>query len=232
MNLIFKTYRAIDNPDLCRIYMKGHEQVLIDYGIQNVTSNNDKWMLNSNVYCVFALTKENSEMVGGIRVQVSDNELPLPIETAIGHMDAAIYKIVTEFRNSGGVGELCGLWNSKKVAGIGVSYLLVRAAIASAIQLNFQTLIGICAEYSFNMFYRVGFRVNTNLGMEGKFPYPNNNYVAKVLGIMNAITLETAADYDKERMQSLRKKLIQSCTENEGKCDINVSYDLEYKLKK
>lgn len=229
--LRFRAFRAIDDLDACKKYREGHIKVLMDYGITNITSNTDVWMFNPNIYCVVAEDIETGELYGGIRIQISDENNLLPVETAIGKMDPNIYQIVKEYRLNGGAGELCALWNAKKVAGIGISILLTRAAISITNQLAFKTLMGICAEYTLAMFRRVGFVVNQNLGTNGEFPYPNENYIARVLGIMNAETLETAQDYDKERMKSLRDNRTQSFTENEGKGDVEIHYDLTLRLK-
>ncbi|HKC67132.1 MAG TPA: hypothetical protein VKG26_02800, partial [Bacteroidia bacterium] len=209
----------------CNDYVKGHIQVLKDYGIENVTSNNNTWVENPNMYC-FVATDNDDEMVGGIRIQVADGVTPLPVEHAIGKMDAEIYNLVKEYANKGGVGELCGLWNSKKVKGVGVSIILIRAAISAINQLKFHTITGICAEYSLDMFQQVGFVINPNLGDGGKFVYPNENYIARVVGILNGATLDTAYPYDRERMLLLRENPAQKRTEKGPKGPFTVDYNL------
>ena len=87
-------------------------------------------MLNPNMYCIIALSEDQSEIYGGIRIQISDEQNMLPVEKAIGKMDARIYSLVEKFRNDGGVGELCALWNAKVIAGLGISILLTRAGIS------------------------------------------------------------------------------------------------------
>ena len=228
--LAFRAFRAINEPETCQIYLEGHVNVLKDYGITNVTSNNNEWMHNPNIYCVVAESLPNNEIVGGIRIQLSDENNLLPVEKAIGEMDPRIFDIVKDYRNNGGVGELSGLWNAKKVSGIGLSLLLTRASISTANQLNFTTMIGICAEYTLSMFRRVGFVVNNNLGLQGEFPYPNANYIARVLGIMNASTLETAEEIDKMRMRSLRENPVQTTLEQGAKDPIEIEYNLIYNL--
>ncbi|MEO8760122.1 MAG: hypothetical protein ABI388_03350 [Bacteroidia bacterium] len=220
-----RAFRAIDEVETCVEYIKGHIQVLKDYGIENVTSNNDTWTKNPNMYC-FIARDESGELVGGIRIQVADGIFPLPVENAIGKMDAGIHLLVKKYANNGGVGELCGLWNSKKVKGIGISIVLIRAALSIINQLKFHTVTGICAEYSLEMFQNVGFVINTDLGNSGKFIYPNENYIARVVGILNGTTLETALLYDRERMLSLRKEPIQKHTEKGLKGDFLVNYNL------
>lgn len=225
--MTFKAFRAIDEPAICEQYKNGHVSVLIDYGITNITTNSDDWMRNPNMYCIIAIDEEGQEIVGGIRVQVSDEATLLPVEKAVGRMDDRIFNIVKNFREDGGVGELCALWNAKKIAGLGISILLTRSGISITDQLGIKTMVGICADYTLKMFKQVGFVVDHSLGDNGEFAYPNDTYVARVLGIMNASTLDTAQDYDKERMRSLRNQPEQTTSEKGTRQDVKVKYELK-----
>jgi hypothetical protein len=220
-----RVFKAVNEPHTCVEYIKGHVKVLRDYGIENVTSNNDIWTSNPNMYCFIATNSEN-ELIGGIRIQVADGINNLPVEDAIGKMDPEIFKLIDFLNRNGGVGELCGLWNSNEVKGMGVSVILVRAAISAINQLKFQTMTGICAGYSLKMFQNVGFVINKSLGKNGDFIYPTEDYLAHVVGILNGMTLDTAVDFDKERMLNLRSKPVQLCVETGPKGDFIVNYNL------
>jgi hypothetical protein len=222
----FRAFRAIDEHETCIKYVEGHTIVLEDYGVTNVTSRTPVWINNPHVYVVVAEDAETGDIVGGIRVQIADGILPLPIETAIGHMDQKVLDIVNYYRDNGGVGELCGLWNSKAVAGKGISMVLTRASIAIITQLRFRTLMGICADYTLPMFTQVGFVIDKSMGLNGEFAYPNPNYITRVLGILNAETLETAYPYDKEQMLTLRNNFVQERKEVGPKGEYDVQYDL------
>ncbi len=228
LKIQLKAYRAIDEPGLCKEYMDGHIKVLLDYGITNITSNNAKWAQHSNTYCVVA-KDEDGEMVGGIRVQVRDEALELPVESAIGYMDENVYSLVEELRVHGGVGELCGLWNSRKVKGQGVSLILTRAGISIVKQLKIQSLIGICGGYSLPMFRRVGFIVDKRLGNMGEFLYPNKDNIARVVGILNALSLDSAQEYDRKMMQGLQKTPIINRVEMSYDSELEVEYNLKLK---
>jgi hypothetical protein len=224
--LIIRAFRAPDNPDACQRFVNGHKRVLEDYGVPNVTSGKPTWLDNPNVYVCVAEDEEGN-VHGGIRAHIADGKLPLPIETAIGEMDPSIYKLVEKFRNEGGVGELCGLWNSREVAGRGVSLLLTRSGISIINQIHFKTLMGICADYTLPMFRQVGFVIDSSLGLNGEFAYPNPNYITRVLGIMNAETLETANQEDKEVMLQLRTNPEQSKIEVSAKGELLIEYHLK-----
>jgi len=224
--LIFKAFRAINDAEACVSFKEGHNSVLKDYGITNITTNNDVWMQNPNMYCIVALSADGKETLGGIRIQISDEENLLPVEKAIGKMDGRIYEIVKRFRDDGGVGELCALWNAKKVAGVGISILLTRAGISVTNQLSINTLVGICGEYTLKMFQKVGFVVDNSLGFNGLFPYPKDEFTARVLGILNSHTLDTADVYDKDRIDNIRGNPVQIVLELGTREEIEIQYNL------
>lgn len=221
-------FRAIDEPELCERYIEGHVKVLTDYGITNVTTNNREWINNPYIYCTVAIDMNTNDMVGGTRVQIADGKQPLPVENAIGKMDSKIYEKVANYRLNGGIGESCGLWISKSVKNVGLSRYLMWGSISSSIQLNFNIMLGICAGYTLKMFTNIGFVIDYMLGNNGDFPYPNTKYIAHVIGILNAITLETSAKYDKEKMLSLRKNPIQTRIEKNNGLESEIHYELVF----
>jgi hypothetical protein len=89
-------------------------------------------------------------------------------------------------------------------------------------------MLGICADYTLEMFRRVGFVVNNSLGNEGTFIYPNENYVARVLGILNSSNLLTAQEYDRERMLFIRNNPNSTAIELGSKGqELEVTYQLD-----
>lgn len=221
-------FRAIDEPELCEQYIKGHRQVLIDWGIENITSNNRNWVSNPNIYCTGLIDKKSNSLLGGIRIQIADGINSLPVERAVGYIDKEIYRLVSNLMINGGVGELSGLWVSNTLKGLSFGTYLVRASIASSIFLNFKTMIGICAQYSLKMFNDVGFVIDKTLGSNGSFKYPNENYIAHVVGILDALTLKDANHYDKNKMLSMRNKPKQEIIESEANRPIKIFYNLIY----
>lgn len=221
---IFRSFRAIDDYETCVRFREGHVKVLSDYGITNITTNNDDWIFNPMVYVIVA-EDEQGVVQGGIRVHMADEEHLLPVEEAVGEMDPKIFDMVREFSHTG-TGELCGLWNSKAVAGLGISLLLIRAGISIVNQIDLSSLFTICADYTMPMVSRVGFIVEDQLGNKGEFIYPNENYIARVLRRMNAITLDTAEELDRNRILNLRNKPIQFFNEVGSKGLLEINYQL------
>lgn len=221
-------FRALDEPKLCEYYLAGHTKVLLDYGIANITSNNRVWMDNPDIYCLMIQNQDTNEMMGGIRIQLANGIYPLPVEDAIGYMDNKIYSIVENYADNGGIGELSALWVDNRLRGLGVGVYLVRAAIASASQLNFKTMTGICGDVTLKMFNNVGFITETSLGNNGQFYYPNEELIAHVVGILDAISLESAAEYDKNIMVSFRNNFTQEREECDTGKKIIIDYNLIY----
>jgi hypothetical protein len=229
IKLKIHAFKASTNLELAERFLAGHVQVLINYGITNITTNNRDWMSMDSVYCVVA-ENEQGEVIGGVRTQLADGIHMLPVEKAIGKLDPNIHDIVRQFQPKG-VGELCALWNAKEVAGVGLSIIIVRAGIAAVNQLKCNTLMGICADYTLKMFRKVGFVVDNSLGNQGEFVYPNENYIARVLGILDAGDLATADEYDRTKMLDLRTNPVQICTETGANNNIlEIDYNLVYKM--
>lgn len=218
-------YKAADHPERNAVFIQGHSSVLKDYGVTMITSfKEQKWVRQPSVYCLVAYTP-SGEMIGGIRIHIADFITPLPLETALHKMDAGIHDLVKSHAAEG-VAELCGLWNAKKVAGVGISFVLTRAAVAVMPYLQFRVLMGICAEYSLNMFKNVGFEIDVTLGDNGAFPYPTEAYITRVVGILKSSSLTTAHPGDRKKILDLRKSPVQERIEQGKKGEFTVNYNL------
>lgn len=224
LKLKFTAFHPIKDVVLSERFLAGHKKVLEDYGITNITTNNRAWLDMESVYAIVA-EDEGGELVGGIRLQLADGVHPLPVEKAIGSMDPRIHEVVKAYADHG-VGELCALWNAKKVAGYGISVLLTMAGISIANQVSCSTLMGICGDYTLEMFNNVGFVVDNTLGMNGEFYYPKEDFIARVLGILNSKTLDTARPDYKERMMNLRNNPLQHYVERGPKGEVEIDYRL------
>lgn len=226
--LKIRAYRAIDDLESCRKYAEGHEGVLKSYGITKVTSANFEWFYNPEVYVI--AVEENDRVLGGARIHGSGGNQPLPVEEAIGQMDPGIYDLV---RSATGekVGELCGLWNSKEIAGRGLSVLLTKACVAKvgvaiANVLELKSLFVLCAPYTIKMTQDVGFEIVTDLGKEGAFPYPKDDMLATVLMIKDVADLTKARQENREDIFDLRNSPKQVRKEQGSKGLLDIEYDL------
>src|ERR1700745_3592912 len=106
-----RAFRAVDDSETCLKYILGHQKVLENHGIYNVTSSVVEWMYNAAVFVIVVESLDRTKLCGGARLHAADGKIPLPIEVATGEMDPRVYDYI-RFYAKNGTGELCGLWNS------------------------------------------------------------------------------------------------------------------------
>lgn len=230
--LRIRAFRAIDDIESCEKFSEGHTDVLKSYGIKKVTSANTEWFHNPGVYVILVETGEDFVAVGGARIHVSspENDVPLPIEDAIGDLDHGIHALVRKYAKER-TGEICGLWNAREVSGKGLSILLIRAGIAKsglviANQLKLNSLFGLCAPWTLDVMKNLGFSVEESLGDKGSFPYPRPDLLATVVIAKDTETLGTAARDEKKGIFNLREKPKQVRYEKGPKGDHMIDYNL------
>lgn len=224
-----RSYRAVDEEESCLNYAIGHRKVLEGFNLGNVSTNNYDWAYNPNVYVVEATDRHTGELLGGIRVQIADGKTNLPVQDAVSHFDPKINDMVKHYAINGGTSELCGLWNSRsKAPNVGITMNLVVAGMAMCSQLPVTSIFTIVAQYTLKIAKRMGFRVETSLGNNGEFTYPNSNYVARVLS-MNPQALDHTYGVFKEKILALRSDPNSERIENVGP-DKKILYSHDLKL--
>jgi hypothetical protein len=230
VNLKVMAFRAIDNPILCHEYATGHKRLLEEYGVTSITSNNRSWDKDPRTFLVLARDMDSSELIGGIRIQRYSERYHLPVQAAIGFLVPEINDRIHFDHLQNGAGEMCGLWNSKKVAKMKVSWLLTRASVAICSQIGVKSLWGICADYTLPMFEDVGYRIVSDLGENGCFPYPTDQYVSHPVK-MDSLTLDTTNPISEREIVKLRKKTIQKKKFIGDGFKMNVVYNLDLDIK-
>ncbi len=227
LHVRFRTFRAINEPQLCKKFLEGHRKVLEIYDIAMITSNKVLWTTHKNTYVILVESLENGKALGGARIQIADDELALPIEDAVGKVDKNIYSIINQHKKNR-TGELCGLWNSREIAGYGIgSIFLTRAAIAVAYHRSIHSLFGLCAPATVSVATRAGFAIERSLGRQGFFNYPKLNLVATAVFIDNLKNLKNATPDDRECIQDLIRRQNQTREETGPKGSIKIDYHLE-----
>ena len=140
-----RAFRAIDDLEACQKFVIGHRHVLENIGVKKVTSSKDEWMYNPGAFVIIVESLDGEKVYGGARVEVAGGSVKLPIEEATGYLDTRIYDVVKEYTPAG-TGEICGLWNSREVAGMGIgSVFLTRACVTISTQIRLSTLFALCA---------------------------------------------------------------------------------------
>lgn len=205
-------------------------RVLKNFGITMITSANIDWFEDPNTYVIVAESTEDGRVLGGARVQVTDGTYPLPIEKAVKELDDGIHDVIKEAIPTG-VAELCGLWNSREIAGMGIgSVFLTRTAVAIAPQINIKSIYALCAAYTVQMAQKAGFRIATFLGNNGTFYYPKDDLVATAMILHDIHDLSTAAAAEREEIELLRLTPNQVKTEEGRRGKFDIFYELSMNL--
>jgi hypothetical protein len=182
-----RAFRAIDEPETCGLFIEGHTHVLTSIGVTKVSYSKNEWVNN---HAVFVMVVES-----------------LPIEQATGAMDKGIFELVWKYAQHG-TGELCGLWNSREIAGYGVgSIFLIRAAVAISYQIGIQSLFALCAPYTVKPVEAVGMQLEPSIGHEGTFYYPKLDLVATTMLLKDVPELSKANEDEKNAITKIRENL-------------------------
>jgi len=223
-----RAFRATDDPAACQKFIDGHRTVLENHGITKVTSSNNAWAESPAVFVVVVETLDGEKLYGGARVHAADGITPLPIESATEYMDPKINDVVA-LHAKNGTGELCGLWNSREVAGLGVGSLFAsRASVVIASQIGLNTMFSLCSPATVRFNQWIGSQVLKSVGNDGTFYYPKIDLLATAVFLDDATSLKNAHPQEREKMLFLRENL--KCVIKEQsplkRIEVNVHYDL------
>ncbi|MCF8450178.1 MAG: hypothetical protein K9G49_09945 [Taibaiella sp.] len=224
-----RAFRAIDDKEACNLYAREHMEVLKIFGITKITTANNSWIFNPNVYVVLAERIEDNVPIGGARIHLYDKDFPLPMDDAIKEFDPSVKELL-EKHAINGTGEICGLWNARSVAGWGIGTLfLARAGVALAAQLPMKSLFVLCGSHTIGITLEKGFVVEEQLGNKGTFYYPKEGLVATAAVINDIYDLSHAAEHDRVIINSLRSNPSQVRQESTEKLTFEINYELNLK---
>ncbi|MFY0644459.1 MAG: hypothetical protein JXR19_08330 [Bacteroidia bacterium] len=198
--------------------------VLEQHGFMHFKTYDSYWYRMPNSYVILA--QLDGEAVGGIRLEMGKENSLLPYEKVLSPLFPEVLDIRAK-NNLGKVAEPCSLWNSKKVSGKNLSMFLSRASIAMASLLDFDTIISFNATYTFRIPKDVGCTMIHDIGEQGYFNYPTNQFRAALWLHTDLGDLQEADQVAKSRMLSLRKNRKQSFKEEYDGIELNIEYDLQ-----
>lgn len=222
-----RTFIAPEDQAACEKFIVGHRKLLEIYGISKITSNSNDWADDWGTVVILVEDSNSKKVYGGARVQLVSQHRALPIETAIGRYDENIYRIISADEKRGGTCEICGLWNSREVAGMGIgSYILSRVGVAITKQLPVVSLFVLCAPITVKMGLRLGCTVERELGNNGLFYYPKDDLIATVMRLKDIDDLSNATEFEREKILSLRNTPQQFVSERGPKGVFDVAYEL------
>ncbi len=219
-----RAFRAVDDQEACLKFIEGHRRLLeIHFGVAKVTSSSQDWVKSESTIVIIVEDESGEKVYGGARVQMVDGKIQLPIEHALGHYDSKIFEFVKP-----GCAEICGMWNSMEVAGMGIgSLILCRVCVSIVNQLPIDKIYVLCAPVTTRMGKRVGAVVEESLGDKGIFFYPKDDFVATAMAILDVDVLEHAEEKERENIFELRENPNQLKIEKGPKGEFEVLYQLE-----
>lgn len=224
-----RLFRASDDRASAEKFIEGHQRVLLAHGVTKVTSLNVEWMDNPAVFVINVESLDGEKVYGGARLHMAGGTQLLPVEMATGYMDDKIYDIVDEKAIEGAC-ELCGLWNSIEVAGLGIgSYFPVRAGVAISSLLGAKYIFALCAPYTVSIAERVGFTLLDKVGNKGTFYYPKLDLIATAVILEDTTSLSTAKPMERKRMLELKNEPNQFAMERlPGKrTEVGIQYEMK-----
>ena len=83
-----------------------------------------------------------------------------------------------------------------------------------------------CARHTVMGARKIGFVVDNSLGDRGKFFYPNEHFISRVLGMIDTTSLNTADPEYKKIILNLRRKPIQTKIEKVRDIPLKINYNL------
>lgn len=219
-------FYATDNKKVCDEFSEGHIKVLADFGITNVTSNNDYWKDDSKMIVITCRERDTGIMVGGVRVELKYEGVELPLEKGVGYMDERVYDDVRK-SNIEGTCEICGLWTSRRAFGKGIAMLVSRVAVGLVPTLPVNSVYCLVAQFTRDMVKSLGFRELMEVGNNGEFPYPNDKFQAYVLSIPDIYGLPNATDENREFMHKMRQTESFVDSHQSPRGELEIHYNLK-----
>ncbi|WP_207428840.1 hypothetical protein [Pedobacter sp. SYSU D00535] len=220
-----RAFRAVDDQHACELFVQGHEHVLASIGVTKVTSSKNGWISNPGAFVLIVESLDGSKVYGGARVHVSGGSELLPLEQATGAIDPNVFELVWKHAQYG-AGELCGLWNSREIAGYGIgSIFLIRAAVAIATQIGLKSLFALCAPYTVKPVESVGMHLEPSVGKDGTFYYPKQDLVATTMVVTDLDTLKTAEPEHREAIFAIRNNFNTTRLETLRNKEITIHYE-------
>jgi hypothetical protein len=212
---------AVDKIELCKKFSRGHIDVLRHHGLTNFPSNSIDWFDDKDTYVVLAL--KNNIPLAGMRMQRLTSSHMGSIEGALVKYDLEVTKRFNDMLIDNPF-EISALWNSKSVSGMKLSAIISRLGLVLAPTFGWQISVCLMAKYVFHLPTSLGYEIIRDIGNNGIFNYPTEDFQAAVWRNSNIIELTNCGEIEKNRILSLRDNLNQKSLELNNK--LLIQYDL------
>jgi hypothetical protein len=223
-----EAFQAVEHSEYSALFHNGHTGVLTELGIKNLNSAQPSWMSDPNVFVLIAIDSDR-EVVAGLRIhRFNSASGSLPIIESIKEQDSRIIEAIHATLPEG-TAEACGLWSAKKVFGKGLTPLLCIAAIPVMAEVGLSNFFCFAAPYTEKMIKTNGLIEVTEVGDNGRLPYPTPEFISVVLKNPDIQSMEHADEFNRKRVFELMKEPVCTFFEDSPRGAIEVHYDLRLK---
>ncbi|PZX51467.1 hypothetical protein [Algoriphagus chordae] len=217
-------FRAINDPERCQKFIEGHRQVLESIGVKKVTSANNSWVNNPDVIVVIVESDEDGLIYGGARIHKANSSYPLPMVEAIEELDSSIKEVIEKDIDAG-TGEICGMWNSRKITGMGIGAIFMsKACLALTPKLELTSLYALFAPVTVKLGLEMGYEVLTQVGNNGTFYYPKLDLIATAMKMYDAVNLPMTTQDHRDSIFQIRENDTLIIEENYRGRHVKLSY--------
>lgn len=217
-------FKAVDDQERCQKFIEGHRQVLESIGVKKVTSANDAWVNNPDVIVVIVESDEDGLIYGGARIHRANAQFPLPMVEAIEELDSSIRDVIAKDIDTG-TGEICGMWNSRKITGMGIGAIFMsKACLALSPKLQVTSLYALFAPVTVKLGLEMGYEILTQVGNNGTFYYPKLDLIATAMKLYDAVNLPMTTQDHRDSIFQIRQNDSLVIEENYRGRHIKLSY--------
>jgi hypothetical protein len=218
-------FLAASDLNSCVQFQEGHLDVLRSFGFK-VSSTKEDWMSSKSVYVIIVESLDGARTYGGARVELANVGRKLAIQNAIESLDGRINSFVNGLSDKRS-GELCGLWNSVAVAGLGIgSVYSIRAAIAMARLNDVRRLLALCSVHSYKMASSFGFKLLKEIGEEGVVYYEGARQNAHITFQSDLFSMMGFDSIELEKVNALVLAPNQKVIEERNGKSMEIHYEL------
>lgn len=225
--ILIRAFRASDDVESSRRFASAYAEVLSNHGIKKVSSSTADWIGSSDVYVIVAQSPSGHRIYGGARIEIKNDINKLPLQKAFERFDPRINDIIDEMKPEG-CAELCALWNSIEVAGLGIgSRLIITCGLSLIESLNIRYFFALTSPVTRRFMPDFGFINVDEIGENGGIPYPNERLIATAALHTYPENTNLLNDEIRDQVKQMRKTPIMTDKTTGPKGDVTIYYDLK-----
>ncbi len=219
-------FRASEDKALAKRCIRAHLKELKSIGVKNIASSNPDWINDPDVIVFCLISLETNAPVAGMKLDIWNKNKSLPIIDSLSSQSFDMKKIIQD-HSQRSVAEICGLWVSNEASGMGISKILIRAAVSTLSNLSIGKSVAFASQYTIKTISCMGYQIYSKIGDKGMFHYPTKDFQSYVAFLYDTSKLEGSETREKRLILELQKnpKLIR--LENEKSKNILIQYDLK-----